>query len=362
MALESLSLATMNFYAPRFEVEIENKKLAANISKAIMDVTIEEQMDAGASFHFTVNDEFDMAKQQFKWLDHPLFAEGNTVSIKIGYGSDMQDMVIGRITSLEPSFFSGELPTIIISGQDLSYDKIKRGRPGEPLTGSYSKIASKIASEAQLEAVVDDTPVFESLITKDNNETYLDILKSMAAKVGFTFTVDRRTMYFIKPRDDRKEILTLALGKDIISFKPRLNMTDLVTEVEVRGHNRKDPNAPIVGRAPTGSERILEPGKKTASQFAADHYKKIKCVLTGKIVNSVEHANAIAQAELNRRSDTFIEGDVVSIGIPQIRPGVTIKLEKVGQKFGGKYYVKETRHSIDSSGYRLYFKVKRNAL
>jgi phage protein D len=184
----------------------------------------------------------------------------------------------------------------------------------------------------------------------------------MADKVGFTFSVDRRTLYFIKPRDDRKEILTLALGKDIISFSPRMNTTGLVTEVEVRGHNPRDPNKPIIGRAPVGSERILEPERKTASQFAADHHGEIKCVLTGKVVNSVEHANAIAQAELNRRSDTFIEGDVDCIGITLIRPGVTIKLEKVGQKFGGKYYVKETSHSIGNSGYRLHFKVKRNAI
>jgi hypothetical protein len=362
MALEKLSPATMSFYAPRFEVEINSSRLAADISKAIMDVTIDEKLDEGASFHFTVNDEFDMAKQQFKWLDHPLFEVGNTVRIKIGYGGDMQEMVLGRISSIEPSFFSGDLPTIVITGQDLSYDVMKRATPEKSFTVSYSEIARKIASEAKLQAVVDDTPVFEPLITKNNDEKYYDFLEALAAKVGFTFAIDRRTMYFIKPRDDRKEILSLALGKDIISFSPRMNTTGLVTEVEVRGHNPQDPNTPIVGRAPAGSERTLEPGKQTASQFAAGHYGEIKSVLTGLIVNSVEHANAIAQSELNRRSDTFIEGDVDSIGIPQIRPGVTIKLEKVGRKFGGKYYVKETSHSIGNSGYRLHFKVKRNAI
>jgi phage protein D len=362
MALEKLSPAALGFYAPQFEVQINNNRLAANISKAIMEVTIDEKMDEGASFRFTVNDDFDMAKQQFRWLDHPLFAVGNTVSIKIGYGSDLEEMVIGRITSIEPSFFSGEVPTIAIAGQDLSYDITKRATPEKPFSVSYSEIARQIAAKAQLKAVVDDTPVFEPLVRKNNDETYFTFLESLAAKVGFTFAIDRRTMYFVKPRDDRKEVLTLALGKDIISFKPRMNTTDLVTEVEVRGHNPKDPNTPIVGRAPAGSERTLEPGRQTASQFAAEHYGEIKCVLTGKIVNSVEHATAIARAELNRRSDTFIEGDVDCIGIAQIRPGITIKLEKMGQKFGGKYYVKETSHSLGNSGYRLSFKVKRNAV
>jgi phage protein D len=327
-------------------------------------VRINEKMDEGANFSMTINDEFDMAKQRFKWLDHPLFEIGDTVSIKLGYSGDMQDMVLGKISSIEPSFFAGDLPTITVTGQDLSYDFMKRATPEKPFTGSYSDIARKIVSDskAQLMAVIDDTPVFERLIMKNNNETYYAFLESLAARVGFTFTVDRRTVYFIKPRDDRKEILTLALGKDIISFRPRMNTTGLVTEVEVRGHNPRDPNTPIVGRAPAGSERTLEPGRQTASQFAAGHYGEIKNVLTGMIVSSVEHANAIARAELNRRSDTFIEGDVDCIGIPQIRPGVTIRLEKVGQKFGGKYYVKETSHSISNSGYLLHFTVKRNAI
>ena len=363
MALEKLSPTTLSFYAPRFEVQINSSRLAANISKAIIDVTIDEKMDEGASFRLTVNDEFDMTKQQFKWLDHPLFDVGNTISIRIGYGSDLQEIMTGEITSLEPSFFSGELPTIAISGQDLSYDHLKRTAPERTFTDrSYGDIARAVASEAGLQAVVDDTVIFEPFIRKNNNETYYAFLESLAAKAGYTFSIDRRTMYFIRPPDGRKEILSLALGKDIISFRPRMNTTDLVTEVEVRGHDPRNPNTPIIGRARAGTERSQEPGRRTGSRVAADRHGEIKSVLTGMIVNSVEHANAIAQAELNRRSDTFVEGAVESIGIPQIRPGVTIKLEKVGQKFSGKYYVKETSHSIGNSGYRLRFTVKRNAI
>ncbi|NTU41449.1 MAG: phage late control D family protein [Nitrospirales bacterium] len=363
MALETISPGMMSFYAPRFEIEINNSRLAADISKAIMDITINEKMDEGADFSMTVNDEFDMTKQQFKWLDHPLFEIGNRMNIRIGYGGTMEEIMLGKITSLEPSFFSGELPTITVTGQDLSYDILKRAaRERTFLNLSYGDIARRIASEAEMQAVIDDTPVFEPFIRKNNNETYYAFLESLAARAGFTFAVDRRTMSFIRPRDDRREVLTLELGKDLISFRPRMNTTDLVTEVEVRGHDANDPNTPIVGRAQAGSERILEPGRQTASQFAAEHYGEIRSVLTGLIVNSTEHANTIAASELNRRSDGFIEGDVECIGIPQIRPGVTIKIEKVGKKFSGKYYVKSASHSIGNSGYKLRFTVKRNAL
>ena len=309
MTLETMAPATFSFYAPRFEVQINNKTLTADISKAIMDVTIDEKMDEGASFHFTVNDEFDLKTQKFKWLDHPLFEVGNTVSIKIGYGSDLQDMVLGKISSLEPSFFQGNCrrsPSRDRTSPTISSSARPRKNPSS--SALTVRLPGKSPRRRNLQAVVDDTGTFESFIQKNNNETYYAFLESLATKVGYTFTVDRRTMYFIKPKDDKKEIFTLELGKDIISFRPRMNATNVVTEVEVRGHNPNDPNTPIIGRAKAGSERGQEPAKTTASTFVADRTGPVKRVITCVIVNSTEHANAVALSELNQRSDGFIEG------------------------------------------------------
>ncbi len=79
-------------------------------------------------------------------------------------------------------------------------------------------------------------------------------------------------------------------------------------------------------------------------------------------VNSQEHADSIARAELNRASDTFIKGDLECIGIPQIRAGEAIRLEKMGARFSGKYYIIGTTHTINASGYRTKISVKRNAV
>lgn len=364
MALEKISKETLNFYAPRFEVEINNQKLIANISKQILNVTVEEKLDEGVSFRFTMNDEFDLTTLKFKWLDHQLFKEGNKITIKMGYANQLFPMVVGEITSLESSFFSGETTTLTVGGQDLSYDYIKRVSPERTFVDkTYGDIARTIASEAGLLPVVDDPGKFEPHVRKDGNKSYFVFLvEDLADKSDRQFSMDGQTMYFIKPRDDKKEILTLQLGKDIISFRPTFRTTGLVTEVEVRGQNPRDPNTPIVGRATAGSERTQEPGGSTGSQIAQERHGTVKMVITDEVVNSVEHANAIAQARLNEASDTLIEGDGECVGIPQIRPGVNIRLERMGEKFSGKYYVKETTHTIDNSGYRTRFKAKKNAL
>ena len=363
MALEKLSLAAMNFYAPRFEVEINNSRLAANISKAIMDVTIDEKLDEGASFRMTMHDEFDMTTQKFKWLDHPLLNVANKITIKVGYGSNLQVMVMGNITSIEPSFFAGETPTLTIGGQDLSYDYLKRTFPARTFVDrKHSDIARAIASEAGLLPVIDETGQLQKIIQKDNDETYYAFLEKLKKEVGYQFSVEGQTMYFVKPGDEKKEILTLALGKDIISFRPTMRTSGLLTEVEVRGHNPRDPNTPIIGRATAGSERPQEQGRQTGSQMLHDRVGPVKKVISDVIVNSVEHANALALSVLNKATDTLVEGECESIGLPQIRTGVNIKLEKMGKKFSGKYYVKGTTHTINDSGYRTSFSVKRNAV
>jgi phage protein D len=363
MSLVELSPETHNFYAPRFEVEIENQRLTANMAKAIMDVSVDEKLDEGASFTLTVHDEFDLNTQTFSWLDHELFNVGNRVSIKMGYENNLSCMVIGRITRIEPSFFASETPTINITGQDLSFDYLKRSTPERTFVDkSYSDIATLIAREAGMQAKVDSTATFESPLRKDADTTYYRLLENLANNVGYTFQVDRNTIYFVKPKDDKKEIITLALGKDIISFQPSMNTSNLVAEVEVRGHNPADPRAPFIGRARAGEERTQETGGETASQVAEERIETERRVITDRVVTSVEHANAIAHAELNRASDTFITGQGDCVGIPEIRPGINIRLEKIGKKFQGKYYVQGAGHTINDSGYRTHFSVKKNAV
>jgi phage protein D len=160
------------------------------------------------------------------------------------------------------------------------------------------------------------------------------------------------------------------LGKDLISFSPNLNTARLYSEVEVRGHNPEDPGKPIIGAAKAGDERPQEKNKKnnkkdnrkdTASQVVAERHGTAKKVISNVLVRSKDHANAIAKAVLNKASDQYIEGNAEAVGIPEIRPGVCIEFKKMGERFTGKYYVISATHTINNSGYRTRFTVKRNA-
>ncbi len=362
MTLENLSPGASSIFTPRFTLEIQGKPLSDEISSEILEVIVDEKVDEGSSFSITINDNFDSEAQKFKLLDEPLFTEGNLVNIKMGYNNIFETMVNGKITSILPDFFSNGGTTFTLEGHDLSFDYMKRCSPERTFIDQpYSDIAKTIAKEAKLTPVVDDTGKYKPSRRKDNDENYFVFLKRLAEEVSYRFDVDRDIMYFRNKEDVNKELLLLEMEKDIISFRPIMNTTGLFSEVEVRGHNPNDPNSPFVGRAKAGNERHQERKKKTGSQIAQQRYSESKKVITDVVVHSTGHAEEIAKAELNKASDTLIIGEVESIGLPQIRKGINIKLEKMGPRFSGKYYVTSTTHVINDKGYNTNFKVKRNA-
>lgn len=362
MSLAKLSASTSNFYVPRFDIKIGESKLPLALANSIMEVSVVEKINEGARFTFNVHDEFDMKDEKFKWLDHKLLDVGNTVTISMGYVNPLEKKVVGRITNLSPVFFTGEPPSITVSGYDLSYDFMKKPTGDDPFTNmTFSDIAAAIAKKAGLTAVVDKT---SEKVTrrKGSNVSYFAFLQELADYEGYHLWLEEKQLFFKKPEDEKKEIYTLVLGQDIISFKPKMNTSQVLSEVEVRGHNPKNPGKAIVGKAKAGSERAQESGRQTASQLAQKKTKTSKKVISNAILESVNQANNRAKAVLNRASDTLIMGDVECVGIPKIKPGACIKLEKLGERFSGKYYVTAATHRIGENGYRTTFEVKRNAV
>jgi phage protein D len=363
VAGELLSLEAVDFYVPRFEVEIDDKKLDPVTSKAILNVEVTEKIADGASSTLTIHDEFDMSAQKFKYLDDPLFDVGKQINIKMGYGNSLKDVFKGTITRIEPSFFTGDVPTFTIEAHAFSYNSLKRNSPAKKFKETkFSDVAKKIAQKTNLKSVVDETEEYKKPIQKNNDISCFKFLKDLAKEAKSLFFINRGTLYFIKMEDNREEILTLELGKDIINFRPNIKTTKLLTEVEVRWSNPDNPDKPIVSLVKAGDEGDIESGTKTGSQLAKEKVGGIRKVITCRAANSINHAKEIAETELRKANNTLIEGTGECLGMPQIRPGVKIGLKKVGNKFSGTYFVTGATHTINDSGYRTRFSVMRNSV
>lgn len=358
-----MATVDLSYYAPSFRIIINNQELEADISNTILNVTVTERLNEVSDFSFVVNDEFDLQTQTYKWLDHPLFEVGNDITIEMGYAGNLEPLIDGKIKKLRSSFLSQGAPTLSVEGSDVPYDSLVSQKSSPQRTFDkvkYSDIAKTLASEAGLSASVDETSETHEKIVKRSGINYYNFLLDLSRRVNYEFYVVRKTLYFVEPKVDEEEIATLVWGQNLVTFKPTTNTTGLVTEVEVRGWD-SNTKEEIVGRARTGEEQTQERGRSKGSEIAKELYGEAKLVQY-KPVSSREEATNIALAELNRASNSLLEADGETFGIPELRPGVTVKLEKIGKRFSGKYYLTKTTHTIDGNGYKTSFSVRRNAI
>jgi phage protein D len=362
----SIANVDVSYYAPGFVIEINGRELSADVSKTILSLTVEQELadreraTPSNNFRFDVQDEIKDGR--FEWLGHDLFKYGNNVSVSMGYTNNMQKMVEGKIQNISANFSQGVAPTFTVDGADSAYEFLMaQSAPKVFNEKKDSDIAREIAQMARLRAVVDETNQIFPAKTKQGGKSYSDFLTEMAASNSFEFYLSGRDLYFGKPKRDQAARVVLRWEKELISFNPTLETRQAITEVVVRGWDRVR-REPIEVRVRAGEEERQEEGRQFSSQVAREIYGDVVKVITNRPVQSVEEARAIARSELEGRSDDFIKGTASTIGIPELKPGVCLRLEGLGKWFAGKYYIQKVTHTIDNSGYRSNFDVRRNAV
>ena len=182
-----------SYYAPRFSIRISGQTLPPDITNQVLSVSCDIDLDMASMFHFVVRN----ANNQL--IDSPLFDMGNNVEISMGYGNDLQPIMLGEITSVEPSFPESGPPTLRISGYDKSY-KLRHNQPDrKPFQNTTdSAIAEQIAEEAGLIPIVDNSPIFHAKQLKQSSSD-MAFLKERARANFFDVYVNWDKLYFQSP-------------------------------------------------------------------------------------------------------------------------------------------------------------------
>ena len=125
-------LPHVDYYAPRFRVEIDGEQLSPQTNGDILSLAVKMDLDQMASFDMTVANiaTFRSASEVFKYSDGDRFDIGRQVHIKMGYADALLSMIDGQITSVAPKFPQSGPPTLTVSGQDGMF-RLKDRRPEE---------------------------------------------------------------------------------------------------------------------------------------------------------------------------------------------------------------------------------------
>ncbi|WP_155477446.1 phage late control D family protein [Heliobacterium mobile] len=343
-----------NFLGPSFKIVING----ANLSQqgiVISEVTVELDVGTKAdSFQFDVVNAYDPTEREFRWIDD-YFSLGNYVEIYMGYVDELVMVFYGLITKVEYAFTEEEVPSLRISGMDLSFLMMKGSDSNVWTQKKYSEVAQSIGASYSFTNKIDDTKVKLPIIVQKNKTDY-HFLSWMAEINDFVFFIKGRTLYFQSRFTNTVPVVTLTIGENLYHFSIEANLSAPTYKVAVRGWNEKSfeeieatsTNVHKLGSSKTGCDMVKLLSEKTEYELAN--------------VSSKEEAQQMADAILNRKAMDFVLGFGETTGLPEIQAGRYIQVDKLGKQFKSPFYLQTVTHRIDESGYTTRFTVKGNGI
>lgn len=345
-------------FIPSFKIAVNGSAISEDLWNNIHSITVESEINLPTMFNIVMEVPDEELKENWEGIDMAVFKPGNPVKISMG-ADDALELMSGEITALDISFDSS--PKVEIRG----YDKMHRLRFGTK-TRSFtekkdSEIVSTIASEAGLSANAEATTTIYPYIFQNNQSNYAFLLER-AYRIGYELMVDKDKLIFRKSKEGESpgSTYTFKYGVNLESFHLSLGTLIRGSEVEVRGWDIKQKKE-IVHKATASNADSKMGGSKSGHEFSSSIKASPISVLYDSVLDAKDAEN-IAKAIHNNTLEAFITGVGLYTGDVQIKPGITVKIEGIGDKFSGTYYVYSTIHSMDYGSFKTIFKVRKTGI
>jgi hypothetical protein len=313
----------------------------------------------------------------------------NGFSLSIGYApGPLQEVFVGEITGVEPSFPASGMPMIRLIAQDYLQrlqigTKDRSFRIKIPSVGNFPLPDSAVAAlvSASNALIPDLDPIGGTLSTLVGLATFLafpqfaqmavrkqsgvndfQFLTEVAKDNGWQMYIDHtaeprgRVLKFQFLVQDYSPSLTLKWGASLMDFTPRITSVGQIEGVSAKvwvdsikmefvitvnwDYDRAMFTLSITPGGALGE--LLGPGKTTTikpSSYATAPRKILSELLP----------------KLNNR----LTGSGSTTGDPRVKASRVVNLEGLGDQFGGLYRITSTTHTLDSGGYRTSFQARK---
>ncbi len=335
-----------------FYVKIDGTDVSEEFMHALVEVTVE------SSLHMPDVATLVMHDPRLHWIDEPSLAPGKTVVVSAkSTAATSRSLVIfdGEIVEMEPEF-GPSTQRLVVRAFDRLH-RLARGRQVRSFQNvTDSDVAQRIAKEAGLQPKVEATTQVHQYLLQ-NNETNLEFLRKRAKAMGFLLYAESKNLCF-KPAEKDGQPVALQWGATLTEFRPRLTTLSQINTVTARGWD-PETRREIVGQANTG-KGTPDVGQKTKGPDLAKSAFSIEAahLVSSQPLRTQTAADQLAQVVANRHAERFVEAEGTCQGDPAIVAGTSVKIDAVGNQFGGTYFVTSAIHIYNASqSYSTHFSI-----
>jgi phage protein D len=392
---------TAQFWAPRFELHIDGVSLRNQVVHDIMEVTYHDKLEEIDGFELVVGN-WDAVRRRFKYIgsesaksraDHALheletlFEPCNkTVTLTLGYLDELQTMLTGNLTTMEPSFSGNGPHTLSVRGLNhlhrmrrAKYDgqwpnsKANREFTDSEIAKSFDGLVDpkwkgngNDARRIPMPIVIDPNAIKNEprlSYVAQRNEYDIDFLWRRARLRGYVVEIKppdnqhpKEFLYFGPSATGAVAPYRLTWGASLMDLKATLTTANQVKKVTVHGWDRVK-QKPIQESADWSDPKLerLNPQLREIVERCDPREER---VVTRPVFTRDEARRAARDILLGHAQDLVtVKGTV--IGLPRLRTGSRTLIDGIGSRLSGEYFVTETTHTVNGSGYQTRFTARR---
>jgi phage protein D len=367
--------------APSFDFSLGDKTLSdLNIRHLITDIEFIESMDKFDTVKMVVHEGPALARAT------DLVKHGSVMQLSMGYVNEgMYPMTVVFLKSIEPDFANQQV-TLTFAGYLKAMDVGERDRVLQGRT-IREIVAEVIADYAVLElGTIESGDTIISDTTTQSKQTDLSVLEGIASQFGLKWRVEpgsaagKWALSLYKMEYDKTKAANLmpihayptkdyqadTKSLKLKDFKPKSNILDVSSSVEIRSNNPSQPFT-VTTETKSGATNTTQ---VTGSEVVAVVFGSVTRIHFMENVTDEAAASIIAEQLQQQNELAFVvaQESQLSEGIPNLRVGdvrtvVPHGISLFEKVFAGEYLLTGTRHKISaSSGYDCWATMAMNAL
>ncbi|HKV88850.1 MAG TPA: phage baseplate assembly protein V [Candidatus Dormibacteraeota bacterium] len=249
----------------------------------------------------------------------------------------------GQVTAVTHRHDADRGHELLIRGYDVLHRLRKRQRPRVLSSTSAGQLARELTADLGISVrAATDGPKLDRII--QHRQSDLELLVDVCGAGGL-YPVMRGGVLHLLTLDGDGEPVELNLGMNLLEARVEVNGDLASSSVSAAGWH------PLVGnpgRGQAGSPRV---GRRVAIDISAGKLGGLDSrSLIDESVSSDGMADALAQAELDRRVSSEVAFHGLVDGDSRLRPGARVTVSGVASQFSGTYVLTEVKHRIDEAG------------
>ena len=266
------------------------------------------------------------------------------------------DEIFERLLEEDPAYLlthPNVLEALVERSRDLGRRPVQEDRPG---LGIEVRTAPLPGEPVEPYVFMDNQYDVVFLMNRARRHGYELVLKEEER--------DGRTVQYLYfgPSENRGEPpapYLLEWGRSLVSFRPTLTTANQVSQVVVRGWDRRR-NRKIEGKA-SWQDLVPEGPERERMKTLAKAFGDRKEIVTDRPVHTKAQAEALARDILRDRLKAMVKASGATVGLPDLRAGRRVRIGNLGPRFDGEYFVTKTTHTLGADGYRTEFEARRES-